>query len=453
MTATPKAAAPPTDAAAPASYLDLYGLSKPPFGKDADAANYILFASHRRCFELLVDHMMNGSGLILLLGAEGVGKTETLRAAGDVAAESGMPVIRVMRPPNGRVTLAAFTAALPGGADPEATAVEPVHAILSPPRKALLLDDVDLLPPDALQLLLRLLQPSTEASGIAVVATSTADIAAAPPRPEFGELAGLARTSVRLSPIGLSESRQYIERLLWMSGGTTRRLIAPDALRQIIARSGGLPGAINRQMEAAFTAGFVRGDVRITARTVAATARPIGHQPKPAAAVQASLAARILSAVAIALLAVGMATFLFKALSDRHGQPAATPSPAQVQPPASPGTHASAAAPPPQARTPETLPPDVMAALLKRGEEFVALGDLAAARLLFQRAAEAGSARAALAMGRTYDPEYLSLGAAQGVRPDLARAMAWYQKSAVLGDAQAEALTRRAERRGADKDR
>jgi type II secretory pathway predicted ATPase ExeA len=452
MTAAPKAAAPSVDAAAPTTYLDLYGLSKPPFGKDADALNYILFASHRRCFELLVDHMVNGNGLVLLHGEEGVGKTEMLRAAGDVAAESGVLLIRLMRPPDGRLDLTDFAAAVPDGIDPTSTVIALTRTILSPPRKVLLLDDVDLLPPDCLQLLLQLLQPSTEAGSIAVVATSMADSASAPPRPEFAELAGLARALVRLPPIGLSEARQYIERSLWITGGTTRRLIAPDALRLIIARSGGLPGAINRQMEAIFTAGFVRGDGRITTKTVAATASPIGHRPRPAAPVRAGPSARIASAVAIVLLAAGTATFLFRALPDRHSEPAASSPPAQVQPPPSIAPPPPEPAPQPPAKTSETLPPDVMAALMKRGEQFVALGDLAAARLLFQRAAEAGNPRAALAMGRTYDPEYVASGTTQGEKPDPGRAMEWYQRAATLGDAQATEMTKSVGTPGAGKD-
>ncbi len=46
----------------PANYLDLYGLSKPPFGDSTETASYILFASHRRSFELLTGHMVNGNG-------------------------------------------------------------------------------------------------------------------------------------------------------------------------------------------------------------------------------------------------------------------------------------------------------------------------------------------------------------------------------------------------------
>ncbi|MEA2995608.1 MAG: hypothetical protein QOG74_1157, partial [Alphaproteobacteria bacterium] len=44
-----------------------------------------------------------------------------------------------------------------------------------------------------------------------------------------------------------------------------------------------------------------------------------------------------------------------------------------------------------------------MGALTAQGKEFFAAGDLVAARILFTRAAKAGDAAAAIAMGATYD--------------------------------------------------
>ena len=56
--------------------------------------------------------------------------------------------------------------------------------------------------------------------------------------------------------------------------------------------------------------------------------------------------------------------------------------------------------------------------LMARAEEFLALGDIAAARLLYERAAESGSGRAMTALGKTYDPEVLDRTKAVGIRPN-----------------------------------
>jgi hypothetical protein len=71
--------------------------------------------------------------------------------------------------------------------------------------------------------------------------------------------------------------------------------------------------------------------------------------------------------------------------------------------------------------------------LVKRGNEFIASGDLAAARLLLRRAAEAGSAEAALALGATFDPVVMQRLGAIGTTPDIAQARQWYQRAAELG--------------------
>ena len=79
------------------------------------------------------------------------------------------------------------------------------------------------------------------------------------------------------------------------------------------------------------------------------------------------------------------------------------------------------------------LDSDEIAALLKRGENFIASGDLASARLVLQRAAEAGEARAALSLAGTYDPIALEKLGFQGPKPDIEKARTWYQRAQELG--------------------
>jgi hypothetical protein len=83
------------------------------------------------------------------------------------------------------------------------------------------------------------------------------------------------------------------------------------------------------------------------------------------------------------------------------------------------------------------LDTDEVTSLIARGEELIGTGDLASARLLLRRAAEAGNARAALALARTFDPNALNaLGLRDGA-PDLAEARLWYERAAKLGSVDA----------------
>ena len=78
-----------------------------------------------------------------------------------------------------------------------------------------------------------------------------------------------------------------------------------------------------------------------------------------------------------------------------------------------------------------------VAALLQRGHEVAGKGDLVGARLLFQRAAEAGDSEAALALAGTYDPIVLEHLGERGLASDVAAARFWYQKAQELGSKEA----------------
>jgi TPR repeat protein len=81
----------------------------------------------------------------------------------------------------------------------------------------------------------------------------------------------------------------------------------------------------------------------------------------------------------------------------------------------------------------QLLDADEIAALVKRGKDFVTHGDLISARLLLRRAAEAGSSEAALALGETFDPLVFRRLGVIGIEPDAASARKWYQRAAELG--------------------
>ena len=84
--------------------------------------------------------------------------------------------------------------------------------------------------------------------------------------------------------------------------------------------------------------------------------------------------------------------------------------------------------------------------LVKRGQDFLQNGDLASARLILRRAAEAGSANAALALGATFDPLVIQRLGVIGIEPDTARARQWYQRAAELGSATASQQLTKLER-------
>ena len=78
------------------------------------------------------------------------------------------------------------------------------------------------------------------------------------------------------------------------------------------------------------------------------------------------------------------------------------------------------------------------ARLTARASILLAQGNIGAARLVLERAAEMGSAKASFALAETYDPRMLSSWGAYGTRGDAAKAREFYAKATVGGISEAK---------------
>lgn len=119
---------------------------------------------------------------------------------------------------------------------------------------------------------------------------------------------------------------------------------------------------------------------------------------------------------------------------------------ARTPPPASPDQGIAPAAPPVPGANLEPAERERALRLLKKGDEQLAEGGIAQARLLYERAAEIGLALGAMALATTYDPAELNRLGVQGLQPDRAAATKWYERARQLGSTEA---TQRLQRLGA----
>jgi hypothetical protein len=92
----------------------------------------------------------------------------------------------------------------------------------------------------------------------------------------------------------------------------------------------------------------------------------------------------------------------------------------------------------PRATAAAPLSPQEIADLVARGDQLLATGDIVAARVFYERAAEQGSASAATAVGKTYDPLVLDELHVRGIRGDPVMAAKWYRRASAGGDLQAD---------------
>lgn len=162
--------------------------------------------------------------------------------------------------------------------------------------------------------------------------------------------------------------------------------------------------------------------------------------PMPAQPIVAASPARAPSTSAATMMAAPAST---EAPAKAIDPPMIATKPAMPEPRSAPivaeaSTPLASARARPLATTETPLAPTVVSLLLKRGDEEFAIGDISAARLFYERAAEANNALAARQMARTFDSAFLP-AAVDAALADVAKARQWYQRAASLGNPEAAA--------------
>jgi len=128
----------------------------------------------------------------------------------------------------------------------------------------------------------------------------------------------------------------------------------------------------------------------------------------------------------------------------------ASAAPALVAPEQAARTEASPLSPRPQTASavtdrgqPPATPGLSAAALVARGDRFLGIGDVATARLFYERAVDAGDGQAALRLGETFDPLFLKQAHLRDFQADTDTALSWYRRARELGVRDAEVLLKR----------
>ena len=115
--------------------------------------------------------------------------------------------------------------------------------------------------------------------------------------------------------------------------------------------------------------------------------------------------------------------------------------------PEQPSTNVASLGQQPAAPAPSAPERERALGLHAKGKELLDQGNVQPARMLFRRAADAGLAESALALGGTYDPVELAKLRVMGLQPDVASARQWYGKARQLGAPEAAERLRRLEGR------
>jgi hypothetical protein len=270
--------------------------------------------------------------------------------------------------------------------------------------------------------------PRTADGSAAAVLLARAGFSARLEAPSLQSVKEALTAQFRLDEIGEDESIDFLRHHLQARHrGDERRGIPPAIFRAMAAVGVVVAIGVGAMLAMHYidTAGPMTGNVATQLPLVIAT------PPPPAAAAQSppAVAAPSPPAAGPAPPAVARAPPASTAMSAAAAPaPDATP-PQPVAPAASPPAPRSpAVARPPRAE---------IAALVTRGDDFLKAGDIASARLYYERAADAGDGAAALRLGATFDPGFLASAGVRGTPGDPARAASWYARALDLGEAAA----------------
>jgi len=97
------------------------------------------------------------------------------------------------------------------------------------------------------------------------------------------------------------------------------------------------------------------------------------------------------------------------------------------------GSERSGQPPPPITQSTTSQDRERALRLVKKGDEQLGEGNIAAARLFYERAADAGLAEGAMALAGTFDAQELARLGVRGIQPDPKQARRWYERARELG--------------------
>jgi hypothetical protein len=241
-------------------------------------------------------------------------------------------------------------------------------------------------------------EPSTDSSSDDSIPLFLSDLQDQPDPREFAPLAASQRTNI--------QTRVVAGGLVVSAFAMLVAVFNSDVTRVLIDKARATMGSVTRDQSATQAASNPPAVRQILLKVLARVSDPVTPASVNASAPRLGTPSRedIVSAYHTALQS--------QAPAARTGNEAAAPS--------------------------KTLDAETLAALMTRAKSLLALGDIAAARLLLERAANAQDASAAFLLAQTYDPAVLGVRDTRSITPDPVMARDWYRKAASFGSTDAQ---------------
>lgn len=261
-------------------YRAFYGLRERPFELTSNVKYFLATRGHQEALSNVEYALSASTGIALLLGEAGTGKTSVLRKA--LAELSRTPeAVSTVYINNPTLSVGEFLATLAHGFQLSPGAATAKPQLLRELEQALLLrrsngcvsvlvvDEAQSLP-DALLEEVRLLsnmEVGTERL-LRIVLAGQAVLGQRLNDPGLGQLKQRIDLRCVLPALSLQQTASYIARRIVIAGGTPAVAFSRDAVALIHERSGGIPRTINVLCANALLSGFALGQRPVNADTV-----------------------------------------------------------------------------------------------------------------------------------------------------------------------------------------
>lgn len=258
-------------------YQTFYGLRERPFELTPNPRFLLMTSRHREALTTLEYGLSARTGVALLVGDAGTGKTTTVHAALESQSAKQTLVVYLNNPALTREEFIEFLAAGFGlsaeAAKSKTVCLAELTELLVARREAgtmtaLIIDEAQCMP-DALLEEVRLLANIESASDklLSIILAGQPEIATRLNHPSLRQLKQRIGLRCTLTALDAAETSAYIAARVRVAGGDAVALFTPEAVETIHRRSGGIPRTISVISDNALVCGFAL-DRRVIDRNI-----------------------------------------------------------------------------------------------------------------------------------------------------------------------------------------